>query len=108
MTGAGWATYAGGTVAIIALCGFLWRRVLQPIAHGCARLMELLDRLFDVLDAWPEIQTSVMSQQTELTQLSIEMGELRGSDSQIKTDLDNAFDRIRELEETTHPPGSTP
>lgn len=105
MTASSWATYAGGAAALIVVLTFIWHRVVRPLAHGCRRFMELLERLFEVLDKWPEIQTSVLSQQGELTTLAIEMGEMHGVHSQIKTDLDNAFDRIRALE-PAHPVGS--
>lgn len=102
MTGASWATYAGGSVAVIALCGFLWRKVLRPLAHGIARLGELLDRLFEVLDGWPDIQANVLATQTQLTELSIQLGEVGGRLSNTRDDVDTAFDRIRALEADRH------
>lgn len=102
MTGAAWATWLGGAAAGLAVLGFLWRKVVIPLAHGFHRLGELMDRLFEVLDGWPQIQASVLATEGELTALAIQTGELAGRISHTRTDVDNAFERIRDLETARH------
>lgn len=101
MTAAVWLPYIGGASGAIAIATFLWRKVIRPVAAGCRRLMLLLDRLLELLDAWPEINAALLAQSGQLTELTLDVSAARATQSQLKTDVDAAFERIRHLETHT-------
>lgn len=96
----GWGPVIGYTAAALAIFGVLWRRILRPIGHGLRRALQLVDRLLEVLDAWPELSLNVETNGGDVARLALEVGQLGGQHSQTRSDVDAAFERIRELEAT--------
>lgn len=101
MTATDWATWVGIIGGTLAIVGMVYRQVIRPLARGLQRFADLIERLQDVLNGWPQLLADVTGTQTQLTGLGLKVGELNGRLSTTRTDLDTAFDRIRDLETRT-------
>ena len=94
-----WYQWLATAAAAIAVAGWVWAKLLRPTLRAIRRFSELLDRLFQVLEAWPEVQAAVIAHAGELTTLAFQVGELKGQtekDAQaLRRDVNELWKRYR-------------
>lgn len=97
--GLSWYQWLATGAAAIAVGGFVWARVVRPLARGVRRLGALMDRIAEILEHWPEMQASVIAHSSELTELALQVGVLDGRQQRdlaaVRRDVNELWRRYR-------------